>query len=134
MASIPKLLVLSGLPGSGKTTLLESGRFPRVTGVRVHDFHANAIRNSAAPQSSRHFRAVVEGEAAAALDGTLGAKAEPAPEFAYRLCALRERKKHAAEALAYNGSRPELARTDPPRQRAARGQACAGAGGVVMKA
>lgn len=51
--------------------------------------------------------------AAAALVSKLGAKAEIARELAYRLYTLCERKKRAAEALAYNGlvqSWPEIAR------------------------
>jgi putative DNA methylase len=51
--------------------------------------------------------------AAAALLPKLGAKAEVARELAYRLYTLCERKKRAAEALAYNGlvqSWPEIAR------------------------
>jgi putative DNA methylase len=51
--------------------------------------------------------------AAAALLATLGAKAETARELCYRLYTLCERKKRAAEALAYNGlvqSWPEIAR------------------------
>ena len=51
--------------------------------------------------------------AAAALVAKLGAKAEVARELAYRLYSLCERKKRAAEALAYNGlvqSWPEIAR------------------------
>jgi putative DNA methylase len=54
------------------------------------------------------------GEAAAAeLAKKLGAKAETARELAYRLYTLCERKKRAAEALAYNGlvqSWPEITR------------------------
>jgi putative DNA methylase len=54
------------------------------------------------------------GEAAAAeLVAKLGAKAEIARELAYRLYTLCERKKRAAEALAYNGlvqSWPEIVR------------------------
>lgn len=54
------------------------------------------------------------GEAEAAeLVGKLGTKAEVARELAYRLYALCERKKRAAEALAYNGlvqSWPEITR------------------------
>jgi putative DNA methylase len=54
------------------------------------------------------------GESAAAeLVGSLGAKAEIARELAYRLYTLCERKKRAAEALAYNGlvqSWPEITR------------------------
>ena len=51
--------------------------------------------------------------AAAALLQALGAKAEIARELAYRLYTLCERKKRAAEALAYNGlvqSWPEILR------------------------
>ena len=51
--------------------------------------------------------------AAAGLVAVLGAKAEIARELAYRLYTLCERKKRAAEALAYNGlvqSWPEIAR------------------------
>lgn len=50
---------------------------------------------------------------AAALVAKLGAKAETARELAYRLYTICERKKRAAEALAYNGlvqSWPEIAR------------------------
>jgi putative DNA methylase len=51
--------------------------------------------------------------AAAELVAKLGTKAEVARELAYRLYTLCERKKRAAEALAYNGlvqSWPEIAR------------------------
>ena len=51
--------------------------------------------------------------AAAELVTKLGVKAEPARELAYRLYTLCERKKRAADALAYNGlvqSWPELLR------------------------
>ena len=51
--------------------------------------------------------------AAAALVATLGARAEIARELAYRLYTVCERKKRAAEALAYNGlvqSWPEIVR------------------------
>jgi putative DNA methylase len=54
------------------------------------------------------------GEGAAAdLVARLGSQAEVARELAYRLYTLCERKKRAAEALAYNGlvqSWPEIAR------------------------
>jgi putative DNA methylase len=54
------------------------------------------------------------GESAAAeLVAKLGARAEPARELAYRLYTICERKKRAAEALAYNGlvqSWPEIVR------------------------
>ena len=51
--------------------------------------------------------------AAAELVSKLGARAEVARELAYRLYTLCERKKRAAEALAYNGlvqSWPEIIR------------------------
>jgi putative DNA methylase len=51
--------------------------------------------------------------AAAALVAKLGSHAETARELAYRLYTLCERKKRAAEALAYNGlvqSWPEIVR------------------------
>ena len=51
--------------------------------------------------------------AAATLVAKLGAKAETARELAYRLYTICERKKRAAEALAYNGlvqSWPEITR------------------------
>ncbi|MEI6451329.1 MAG: DUF1156 domain-containing protein [Actinomycetes bacterium] len=63
-----------------------------------------------------HLIRVLEsgGEGAAAeLVGKLGAKAEVGRELAYRLYTLCERKKRAAEALAYNGlvqSWPEIVR------------------------
>jgi len=70
------------------------------------------------------IRALASGgeSAAAGLVAPLGAKAEVARELAYRLYALCERKKRAAEALAYNGlvqSWPEiihLARSDKERK------------------
>jgi len=52
-------------------------------------------------------------KSAADLVAKLGTKAEAARELAYRLYALCERKKRAAEALSYNGlvqSWPELVR------------------------
>ena len=61
------------------------------------------------------IRALASGgeDSAAELGAKLGAKAEVARELAYRLYTLCERKKRAAEALAYNGlvqSWPEIAR------------------------
>jgi len=63
---------------------------------------------------------------AAVLVRKLGAKAETARELCYRLFTLCERKKRAAEALAYNGlvlSWPEIARLaqDGGAPRAAQG-------------
>jgi putative DNA methylase len=71
-----------------------------------------------------HLIRVLEsgGEAAAAqLVSALGAKAELARELAYRLYTLCERKKRAAEALAYNGlvqSWPEIMRLSEEVRRA----------------
>ncbi len=61
------------------------------------------------------IRALASGgeSAAAGLIAALGARAEIARELAYRLYTLCERKKRAAEALAYNGlvqSWPEIVR------------------------
>jgi putative DNA methylase len=60
------------------------------------------------------IRALTTSEGTAAvLVAKLGAKAETARELAYRLYTLCERKKRAAEALAYNGlvqSWPDLLR------------------------
>ena len=61
------------------------------------------------------IRALASGgeDEAAGLVAKLGAKAEIARELAYRLYTLCERKKRAAEALAYNGlvqSWPEISR------------------------
>ncbi|WP_343414229.1 hypothetical protein [Candidatus Amarolinea dominans] len=59
--------------------------------------------------------------AAAALVSKLGSAAEPARELAYRLYTICERKKRAAEALAYNGlvqSWPEITRLARERQQA----------------
>jgi putative DNA methylase len=48
---------------------------------------------------------------------SLGSRAEPARELAYRLYTLCDRKKRTAEALAYNGLVQKLARDRPPRAR-----------------
>jgi putative DNA methylase len=61
------------------------------------------------------IRALASGGEGAAADlvAKLGSRAETARELAYRLYTLRERKKRAAEALAYNGlvqSWPEIVR------------------------
>ncbi|HVQ76603.1 MAG TPA: hypothetical protein VMT79_13840 [Candidatus Binatia bacterium] len=57
------------------------------------------------------IRALASGGEIAAADlvAKLGAKAETARELAYRLFTLCERKKRAADALAYNGAGAELA-------------------------
>jgi putative DNA methylase len=72
------------------------------------------------------------GEGAAAdLVAKLGSKAEVARELAYRLYTLCERKKRAAEALAYNG----LVQSWPEIIRLARegGKAGAGQGGLFVE-
>ncbi|MDU1666525.1 MAG: DUF1156 domain-containing protein, partial [Bradyrhizobium sp.] len=69
------------------------------------------------------IRVLGGGESAAAgLVAKLGARAEPARELAYRLYTICERKKRAAEALAYNGlvqSWPEIVRLAQEGNRAA---------------
>ena len=80
--------------------------FPRLGSRRRPAAHRVGDRSPPDP------RAGSGGEIAAAeLVATLGAKAELARELAYRLYILCERKKRAAEALAYNGlvqSWPEI--------------------------
>ena len=64
-------------------------------------------------------------DAAAALVAKLGSKAEVARELAYRLYAVCERKKRAAEALSYNGlvqSWPEILRLAQEERRPAQAQ------------
>ncbi len=67
-------------------------------------------------ETVHHLIRVLKGSGesgAAVLVAKLGAKAETARELAYRLYTLCERKKRAAEALAYNGlvqSFPEITR------------------------
>jgi putative DNA methylase len=66
-------------------------------------------------------RTLDQGEAAAAgLLARLGDRADTARELAYRLYTICERKKRAAEALAYNGlvqSWPEMLRLAREQQR-----------------
>lgn len=79
-------------------------------------------------EAVHHLIRVLEAEGetgAAALVAKLGGKAETARELCYRLYTLCERKRRAAEALAYNGlvqSWPEiarLARSAPAEQQSA---------------
>jgi putative DNA methylase len=96
---------ISGLAGAG---ILESAR-GKVRLLRPEELPADW--DPATDPRLTHWetvhhliRTLAGGEAAAAdLVGRLGAKAEPARELAYRLYTLCERKKRAAEALAYNG-------------------------------
>jgi energy-coupling factor transporter ATP-binding protein EcfA2 len=60
MPKIPgKLIVIVGLPGSGKSTLIEEMQ-PLVTGLCVHDFHANAVGDSSLVDRSRYYHAVID--------------------------------------------------------------------------
>jgi putative DNA methylase len=93
----------------GKVRLLKPGDLP------ANWDPANDSRLSAWEIVHHFIRVLASGgeAAAAALLPKLGAKAEIARELAYRLYTLCERKKRAAEALAYNGlvqSWPEIAR------------------------
>jgi hypothetical protein len=60
MEETPTLKIVMGLPGSGKSHLIEQTLKASVDGPCVHDFHANAIDDSPAPQKSRHYREVVD--------------------------------------------------------------------------
>src|SRR5436190_7478974 len=93
----------------GKVRLLKPGELPG-------DWDSAADARLTAWEIVHHLIRVLAsgGEGAAAeLVAKLGAKAEIARELAYRLYTLCERKKRAAEALAYNGlvqSWPEIVR------------------------
>jgi putative DNA methylase len=93
----------------GKVRLLRPAELPA-------DWNPETDLRLTAWESVHHLVRVLEsgGESAAAeLVAKLGAKAEIARELAYRLYALCERKKRAADALAYNGlvqSWPEIVR------------------------
>ena len=91
-----------GAPSEARRTARRLGPGHRPASHRVGD----------GPPSDPRARSGGE-SAAAALVAKLGAKAEIARELAYRLYTLCERKKRAAEALAYNGlvqSWPEITR------------------------
>ena len=84
----------------------------------VEVLHVAHQRIEAAPLSEQVHQLIRSLEAGgesvtAALLAKLGNQAEVARELAYRLYALCERKKRAAEALSYNGlvqSWPEISR------------------------
>jgi len=93
----------------GKVRLLKPGELPA-------DWDPATDPRQSAWETVHHLVRALEsgGEGAAArLVAKLGARAEPARELAYRLYQLCERRKRAAEALAYNAlvqSWPEIAR------------------------
>jgi putative DNA methylase len=95
--------------GKGKVRLLQAAELP-TTWDPTTDTRLTVW------ESVHHLIRVLEagGEgAAAALVAKLGAQAETARELCYRLYTLCERKKRAAEAMAYNGlvqSWPEITR------------------------
>lgn len=95
--------------GRGKVRLLKADELP-ASWEPASDPHVTAW------QVVHHLvRALGRGgeNAAADLVAKLGARAEMARELAYRLYTICERRKRAAEALAYNGlvqSWPEIAR------------------------
>ncbi len=94
---------------AGKVQLLRPAELPP-------DWNPETDVRLTAWEMVHHLIRVLEGdgeEAAAALVGKLGGRAEVARELCYRLYALCERRKRAAEALAYNGlvqSWPEISR------------------------
>src|SRR5207244_7951553 len=104
-------LVQAGIvrSGRGKVRLLKPNELPK-------EWDPVTDRRLTAWEAVHHMIRVLEadGESAAAkLALKLGAKAEVARELAYRLYTISERKKRAAEALAYNGlvqSWPEILR------------------------
>lgn len=103
-------MVTAGLLASrgGKVRLLRPDELPK-------DWDPNADERLTVWEMVHHLvRALDHGELAAAeLAAKIGVRAEIARELAYRLYAVCERKKRAAEALAYNGlvqSWPELLR------------------------
>lgn len=95
--------------GKGKVRLLKPAELPA-------DWNPLTDKRLTAWEAVHHLIRVLEagGEPAAAeLVAKLGSRAETARELAYRLYALCERKKRAAEALSYNGlvqSWPEIMR------------------------
>jgi putative DNA methylase len=95
--------------GRGKVQLLKPGELPE-------DWDPTTDERLTHWETVHHLIRVLEagGEsAAAALVAKLGSKAETARELAYRLYTICERKKRAAEALAYNAlvqSFPEITR------------------------
>jgi putative DNA methylase len=95
--------------GHGKVRLLKPDELPE-------DWNPDTDNRLTNWETVHHLIRVLGsgGESAASeLVAKLGTKAEPARELAYRLFALCERKKRAADALAYNGlvqSWPEIVR------------------------
>ena len=95
--------------GRGKVRLLRPAELPS-------DWDPSTDQRLTAWETVNHLIRLLEagGEPAAAeLVSKLGSRAETARELAYRLYALCERKKRAAEALSYNGlvqSWPEIMR------------------------
>jgi len=119
LLSIAKATALNGLEQAG---IIESGR-GKVRLLRPDELPADwdpaTDPRLTAWEIVHHLIRVLDprkggGEpAAATLVARLGTKAEIARELAYRLYTLCERKKRAAEALAYNGlvqSWPEIVR------------------------
>ncbi|MFV9507128.1 MAG: hypothetical protein AB4911_21470, partial [Oscillochloridaceae bacterium umkhey_bin13] len=94
--------------GAGKVRLLRPEELPA-------QWDPTADSRLTVWEMTHHLVRVLEqGELSAAeLLAKLGAQADIARELAYRLYAICERKKRAAEALAYNGlvqSWPEMLR------------------------
>jgi len=103
-------MVSAGLlaSGAGKVRLLRPDQLPK-------DWNPNTDYRLTVWEMVHHLvRTLSAGELAAAdLLAKLGARADIARELAYRLYTICERKKRAAEALAYNGlvqSWPEMLR------------------------
>ena len=113
-------LVESGILNSsrGKVRLLRPDELPA-------DWDPTTDKRLSAWEAVHHLIRALEGDgegAAAALVGKLGSQAETARALCYRLYTVSERKKRAADALAYNGlvqSWPEITRLARAGRRAA---------------
>jgi putative DNA methylase len=110
-------LVSAGLvaSGAGKVRLLRPDELPGSAGVSPAFQKKIADSRLTVWEMTHHLvRALEQGEQRAAdLLAALGPQADIARELAYRLYTVCERKKRAAEALAYNSlvqSWPEMAR------------------------
>ena len=55
-----RLLIVTGLPGAGKTHRINNIIRQQITGLCIHDFHADAIGHSPEVKNSRHFIAAIE--------------------------------------------------------------------------
>jgi len=110
--------------GRGKVRLLRPEELPS-------GWDPNADSRPTMWEMVHHLIRVLDAEGengAAVLLAKIGTRAEPARELAYRLYTVCERKKWAAEALAYNG----LVQAWPEISRLARASAAEAAAGPIQ--